>query len=79
LYLRQHHGAREAKAKFDGNPTPPAKEALDKAVGELNDWVDSMGARDGRGKVERVMESGKIDPTKKTLSDVRIWGWVVRR
>jgi len=43
LYLRQHHNAREAKATFDKNPTAPAKEVLDSAVAELNEWVDSMG------------------------------------
>jgi len=73
LYLRQHHNAREAKATFDKNPTAPAKEVLDSAVAELNEWVDSMG-RVMAEEVVRVMESGKIDPTKKTSSEVRIWG-----
>jgi neutral/alkaline ceramidase-like enzyme len=72
LYLRPHHGAREAKARLDKNPTAPAKEARDKAVGELNAWVDSMG-RVMAEEVVRVMDSGKIDPTTKTSSEVRIW------
>ena len=73
LYLRQHHNAREAKARFDKNPTAPAKQALDKAVGELNDWVDSMG-RVMAEEVVRVIDTGKIDATKNASSEVRIWG-----
>ena len=73
LYLRQHHAAREAKAAFDKNPGPSAKEAVDKAVGDLNDWVDGMG-RVMAEEVVRVVDVGKIDLTKKTWSEVRIWG-----
>jgi neutral ceramidase len=73
LYLRTQHQAREAKAAFDKSPTAAAKEGLDKAVGELNDWVDSMG-RVMAEEVVRVMDAGKDDPTKKTSSEVRIWG-----
>lgn len=73
LYLRQHHSAREAKAAFDKNPTAGAKETLDRAVGELNDWVDSMG-RVMAEEVVRLVDVGKIDLTKRTSSDVRIWG-----
>jgi hypothetical protein len=73
LYLRQHHNAREAKTAFERNPTALAKEALDKAVGELNDWVDSMG-RVMAEEVVRVVDAGKIDLTKEASSEVRIWG-----
>jgi len=78
LYLRQQHNAREAKAAFDKNPSPPAKEVLDKTVGELNDWVDSIGHVMAE-EVVRVIDAGKIDvekivATKKTSSEVRIWG-----
>jgi hypothetical protein len=73
LYLRQHRNAREAKAAFDKKPTPLAREALDKAAGELNDWVDSMG-RVMAEEVVRVVDAGKVDPAKKTSSEVRIWG-----
>jgi hypothetical protein len=72
LYLRQHHGAREAKARFDKDPTTAAKEALGKAVAELNDWVDSMG-RVMAEEIVRVIDLGKTDPAKKTSSDLRIW------
>lgn len=73
LYMRTHRGARAAKAAFDKNPAAPAKEALDKAVGELNDWVDTMG-RVMAEEVVRVMDKAKTDATKKSSSDVRIWG-----
>src|SRR5882724_1434062 len=73
LYLRQQHDARDAKFGFDKNPNAAAKVALDRAVGELNDWVDSMG-RAMAEEVVRVMDAGKIDPTKQTSSEVRIWG-----
>jgi hypothetical protein len=78
LYLRQHHNAREAKAAFEKNPSAIGKAALDNAVGELNDWVDSMG-RVMAEEVVRVVDVAKIDPSKadpakKTSSEVRIWG-----
>ena len=73
LYLRQHRGAREAKAAFTKDSSATAKQSLDKAVGELNGWVDSMG-RVMSEEVVRVVDAGKTDPTTKTSSEVRIWG-----
>lgn len=73
LYLRQHHGAREAKAAVAKDSSGSAKQALDKAVGELNDWVDSMG-RVMSEEVVRVIDAGKSDQATQTSSAVRIWG-----
>ncbi len=72
LYLRTHHGAREAKAAFGKDPTGSAKQSLDQAVEALNQWVDSMG-RVMSEEVLRVMDTNKLDTTKKTSSAVRIW------
>ena len=72
LYLRTHHGAREAKAAFTKDPSATAKQSLEKAVGDLNDWVDSMG-RVMAEEVVRVVDESKADPTKKSSSEVRIW------
>jgi neutral ceramidase len=72
LYLRTLRGARGAKAEFGKDPTGSAKQSLDKAVGELNDWVDSMGRVMGE-EVLRVMDADKMDPAKKASSEVRIW------
>jgi hypothetical protein len=67
LYLRTQHNARETKFAFAKDPTPSAKQALDKAVDDLNASVDSTGNIMGE-EVIRI-----LDTTKKTSSDVRIW------
>jgi neutral ceramidase len=72
LYLRLHHGAREAKAAFGKDPTGLARQSLDKAVEALNQWVESMG-RVMSEEVLRVMDESKTDTPRKTSGDVRIW------
>ena len=67
FYLRTHHGAREAKAAFGKDSSGNAQQSLDKAVSELNAWVDSMG-RVMSEEILRVM-----DAPKKTSEEVRIW------
>jgi neutral ceramidase len=66
LYLRVYSAARKAKDAADKDAT--AAPALAKAVSNLNNWVDSMGRVMGE-EVLRVM-----DTTKRTSSEVRIWG-----
>jgi hypothetical protein len=66
LYLRVYSAARKAKDAADKDPA--AAPALAKAVNDLNSWVDSMGRVMGE-EVLRVM-----DTTKKTSTQVRIWG-----
>ena len=66
LYLRVYSAARKAKDAADKDPA--AAPALAKAVNDLNNWVDSM----GRVMGEEVLRA--MDTTKKTYSDVRIWG-----
>jgi len=66
LYLRVFNAARKAKDAADKDPD--AAPALAKAVSDLNNWVDSMGRVMGE-EVLRVM-----DATKRTSTQVRIWG-----
>jgi hypothetical protein len=71
LYLRLHYAARGAKGALGGDllgMSPIAGLSLDKAVDNLDKWVDSMGRVMGE-EVLRVMET-----TKRTSSEVRIWG-----
>jgi len=66
LYLRVFNAARKAKDAADKDSA--AAPALAKAVSDLNDWVDSIGRVMGE-EVFRVM-----DATKRTSTQVRIWG-----
>jgi hypothetical protein len=66
LYLRVFNAARKAKDAADKDSA--AAPALAKAVSDLNDWVDSIGRVMGE-EVLRVM-----DATKRTSTQVRIWG-----
>jgi neutral ceramidase len=68
LYLRNHYNVRHAQDEAQKDSSAAAKQAVDKAIATLDKWVDAMGRVMGE-EVLRVM-----DTTKKTSTDVKIWG-----